>query len=131
MKNIDTRYWIELSVVTLLMLVMGWIAFTFIMPEKYPPVLPVMLAIITITTIAGQVILTRLLDQKFSRFNSAFLIFKAVKIFVILLIILISYHSLQGDTLKVFLVATFLLYLVYLVFESRSLNRHSRNQADR
>lgn len=130
MKNVDTQYWIELTVVTLLLAFLGFIAFEYVFPGQYPPVLPLMLATIVVVTATGQVVLTRLLDQKFSKFNSAFLIYKALKI-LILMAFMFIYSALHKEHALYFLGATFLIYLVYMVFESRSLNRHSRKQAER
>jgi hypothetical protein len=130
MKHVDTRYWIELTVVTLALITLGWIAFIFVFPGQYPPVLPIMLAVLVIMTAAGQVVLTRLLDQRFSKFNSAFLIFKALKILV-LMIFMIIYASVHKEHAVYFLGSTFVMYLVFMIFESRSLNRQSRKQAER
>jgi len=130
MKNVDTRYWIELSVITVLLILLGWVAFIYIVPGQYPPVLPFMLATIVGVTVLGQVVLTRLLDQKFSKFNSAFLIYKALKI-LILMAFMIIYSALHREHALPFLCSTFIIYLVYMIFESRSLNRQSRKQAER
>jgi hypothetical protein len=130
MKKVDTRYWIELTLITLALVVLGWVAFGYFLPAYYPPALPLLLAVMVIMTAAGQVVLTRLLDQKFTKFNSAFLIYKALKILV-LMIFMILYSLLHKDRALPFLGSTFLIYLVFMIFESRSLNRHSRNQAER
>jgi uncharacterized membrane protein len=130
MKHVDARYWIELTVVTLALIALGWIAFVFVFPGQYPRVLPFMLATLVILTAAGQVVLTRLLDQRFSKFNSAFLIFKAVKI-LILMAFMIIYSSFHKEHAIYFLGSTFVMYLVFMIFESRSLNRQSRKQAER
>ena len=129
MKNVDSRYWYELALITLLLIGLGWVAFVYLFPGKYPPILPVMLAIIVVVTAVGQVVLTRLLDQKFSKFNSAFLIYKALKI-LILMAFMFIYSALHKEHALPFLGATFIIYLVYMVFESRSLNRQSRKQAE-
>lgn len=129
MKKIDTRYWIELTLVTLVLIALGWVAFIYLLPGQFPPALIAMLALMVILTVAGQIILTRLLDQKFSKFNSAFLIFKALKI-LILMIFMIIYSLVNRERALPFLVSTFVIYLVYMIFESRSLNRHSRKQAE-
>ncbi len=130
MKKVDTRYWIELTLITLLLIGLGWVAFVFMLPGQYPPVLPVMLAVIVVVTAAGQVVLTRLMDQRFSKFNSAFLIYKGLKI-IILMAFMFIYSVLHKEHALPFLCATFIIYLVYMFFESRSLSRQSRKQAER
>ena len=130
MKIVDTRYWIELTLITLLLIGLGWVTFIWILPGQYPPVLPFMLGTIILLTVSGQVVLTRLLDQKFSKFNSAFMIYKALKILV-LMIFMILYSLFHKERALPFLGSTFIIYLVFMIFEARSLNRHSRNQAER
>ena len=130
MKKVDHRYWIELAVIILFLIILGWLAFAYVFPGLYPPVLPVMLATIVVMTAAGQVVLTGLLDKKFSKFSSAFTIYKALKILV-LMIFMIVYTLLHKDRALPFLGGTFVMYLVFMIFESRSLNRESRKQAER
>jgi protein-S-isoprenylcysteine O-methyltransferase Ste14 len=88
-----------------------------------------MLALLVVMTAAGQVVLTRLLNERFTKFNSAFLIYKAVKILV-LMAFLIIYSTLHREKVIPFLGSTFIMYLVFMFFESRSLNRHSRKQSE-
>jgi len=130
MKNVDTRYWIELILITLLLVGSGWVAFVFFLPGQYPPILPVMLVTVVLITAAGQVVLTRLMEQRFSKFNSAFLIYKALKI-LILMAFMFIYSVLHKERALPFLGSTFIIYLVFMFFESRSLNRQSRKQAER
>jgi hypothetical protein len=129
MKNVDARYWIELVVVTLMLVAIGFIAFIFFLPGYYPPILPFMLLTFVVMTAAGQVILGRLLSERFSKFNSAFMIYKALKI-LILATFMVTYAALNSEFVIPFLGATLIMYLVFMVFESRSLNRQSRKQAE-
>jgi O-antigen/teichoic acid export membrane protein len=130
MKHVDNKYWFELSLITILLIGLGWVAFIFLFPGHYPPILPVMLATVVLLTAAGQVVLSRLLDQKFSKFSSAFLIYKSVKI-LILMAFMFIYTVLHREHTLYFLGSTFVMYLVFMFFETRSLNRQSRKQAER
>lgn len=128
MKNLDTRYWIELSAITLLLAGLSVVVFTCVLPGLYPPIFPVLFATIVVITIVGQIMLSRQLDKDFRRFNTAFMVYKAVKI-LILMVFMLVYSLLHRELAVPFLISTFILYLVYMVFESRSLNRQSRRQA--
>ena len=130
MKNIDNRYWIEIGVLTLVLTGLGWLAFAVVFPGQYPGILPVLLAVTVLITIIGQVVLTPLMHGKFAKFNAAFMIFKALKIMIIL-VFMIAYSLLNRDKALPFLISAFFLYLAYTIFESRSLHRHSKNQAER
>jgi len=128
MKNLDTRYWIELSVVTLLLAGLSVVFFSCFFPGLYPPIFPIMFATILVITIVGQIFLSRQLSKDFRRFNTSFMVYKALKILVLMVFICV-YSLLHRELAVPFLISTFLLYLVYMVFESRSLNRQSRKQA--
>jgi hypothetical protein len=128
MKKVGAKYWIELTVITLLLIGLGWVAFHFIWPGKYPPFLWLMLAVLVTMTASGQVILTRALGQKFGKFNSTFMIVKTLKFFI-LLACMIVYLLIYREYAVPFLGSALLMYLVFMIFESRSLNRHSRSQA--
>jgi hypothetical protein len=130
MKNIDNRYWIELTIVTLVLSAAGAIIFIFFLPGMFTTALLAMFGVIVAMTVAGQAILTNLMEQKFSKFNSAFLIYKGIKILVMMTFMLI-YTFTHRKTALPFLGGTFVMYLVYMFFESRSLNRQSRKQAER
>ena len=130
MKKVDTRYWVELTGITLFMIGLGCVAFLLVFPGHYPPVLPVLLAVIVVMTAAGQVMLTRFMDQKFSKFNAAFLIYKTLKM-LILMAFMVIYSLWHKEHVLPFLITTFILYLVYMIFESRYMNRQSRKQAER
>jgi len=129
MKNVDTRYWIELAIVTVSLVAIGFITFIFFLPGYYPPILPFMLLTFVIMTAASQVILGSLLSARFSKFSSAFMIYKGLKI-LILATFMVIYAALKSEFVIPFLGATLIMYLAFMVFESRSLNRQSRKQAE-
>jgi ABC-type methionine transport system permease subunit len=89
--------------------------------------MPVMLGVLVLITASGQVMLTRLMNISFSKFNVGFSIFKAIK-FIILMTLMITYSLMHRDQAVPFLITTFILYIAYMIFESRSLNRYSKNQ---
>jgi O-antigen/teichoic acid export membrane protein len=130
MNQVDKKYWIELTVITVLLIAAAYVTFIYLLPGHYPPALPAMLVTIVAVTAVGQVVLTRLLAERFSKFNSAFLIYKALKI-LILMAFMVVYSALNKEHALYFLGSTFVIYLVFMFFESRSLNRHSKKQAER
>lgn len=128
MNRIDVRYWIGLAIITLVLAVSAWIVFTFVFPDQYPRILPVFLAIVVLITAAGQVFLTRSLDKEPRKFNSWYMIYKAIKMLIIatFLFIYVILHKKNGIS---FLVSVFIIYLVFMFFESASLNRVVRKQS--
>lgn len=130
MKNIDSRYWVELSVITLLLVVLGGVAFTVLFPGNFALAMPLVLATLVIMTVAGQAWLTGLMDKQFSKFNTSFMIYKALKMLVLMIFVIVS-SLLDRDHAVPFILSTLVMYLAFMVFESRSLNRYSRKQAKR
>ncbi len=130
MKNIDSRYWVELSIITLLLVVLGWAAFTLLFPGNFALAMPLVLTTLVIMTVAGQAWLTGLMDKQFSKFNTSFMIYKALKMLVLMIFVIVS-SLLDRDHAVPFILSTLVMYLAFMVFESRSLNRYSRKQAKR
>ncbi len=128
MKNTDNRYWIELSVVTAFLVVLGLVGFIMVFPGNFTPALPVILAIMIMMTISSHIKLSGLLDQKFSKYNTAFLIYKGLKFFVVMTL-LIVFSLIDKDHRVPIIISTMVMYLVYMIFEASSLNRQSRKQA--
>jgi hypothetical protein len=128
MKNTDTRYWMELAGVTALLIILGLVGFIAVFPGNYPPALPIVLAIMVIMAVASHIKLSSLLDQKFSKYNTAFLIYKGLK-FLVIMTLLIVYSLLDKDHSVPIIMSTLIMYLAYMIFEARSLNRQSRKQA--
>ena len=128
MKSTDTRYWIELAAVTAFLIVLGLVGFFIFFPDNFPPVLPVILSVMIIMAVTSHIKLTSLLNQKFSKYNTAFLIYKGLKFFAVMTL-LIVFSLLDKDHRVSIIMSTMIMYLAYMIFEARSLNRQSRKQA--
>jgi len=128
MKNTDVRYWISLGLITIVMASAMVIVFGYVIPEQYPKILPVFLALVVLITGAGQVLLTRALTSDPKKFNSWYLIYKSVKMLIIMTFMLIHILAHRKNGLA-FLGSVFVIYLVYMVFESGSLNRVARRES--
>ncbi len=117
------RYIIELAVVILFMVLLGWIAFTWLFPGNFVPVLPYFLIFMVIITLAGQIILSRMTNTaNLNKFNIRFMAYKAVKMLAVLAFLL-GYLVNNKNSGISFLLSAFVIYLIFMGFEARALNR--------
>jgi len=130
MKKVDVRYWISLGLVSAVLAAAAWIVFGFYLPQLYPRVLPWFLGVMIVITGTGQVLLTQALKRDPKKFNSWFMIYKSVKI-LILMTFLVAYLLINRENALSLLISVFVIYLVFLLFEAASLNKVSRREAGR
>jgi glucose uptake protein GlcU len=128
MKKIDFRYWIGLAAVTLALAFAAWLVFSFAFPGSYPRIFPVFLGMVVLITGAGQVLLTKSLAKNPKKFNSWYMIYKALKMLVIATF-LVVYVVVRKENGIPFLASVFVIYLVFMVFESVSLTRVAKRQS--
>ncbi|MFO7616357.1 MAG: hypothetical protein R6V75_03825, partial [Bacteroidales bacterium] len=77
---------------------------------------------------AGQLILSRKLQTgNPANFNSYYLAFKFIKMIAIL-VFLVAWLLSHKETSIPFIISAFIIYLVYVVFETRALNRIVQNR---
>ncbi len=123
-----SRYFIELTLVSLLIIILGWITFTWIVPGNYVPVLPYFLLFMIAITATGQIILSRITETaNLNKFNTRYMAYKAIKMLAVLSFMLgyLINHRKSGIP---FLLSAFIIYLIFMVFEARSLNRMVQNK---
>jgi hypothetical protein len=129
MKNIETRYWLTLGLVTAALAASIWIVFSFMLPDYYPRILPVFLVMVALITLSGQILLTQALRKDPKKFQSWYLIYKSLKMLIIMAFMLI-YVFVNRKNGVAFLGSVFVIYLVYMIFESASLNRAARKETE-
>jgi cation transport ATPase len=128
MNKTNVSYWVSLGLVTAVMAAAMAIVFGYVIPEQYPAILPFFLALVVLVTGAGQVLLARALQRDPKKFNSWYLIYKSVKMLIIMTFMLIYVLAHRKNGLA-FLASVFVIYLVYMVFESRALNQVVRRES--
>lgn len=128
MKNVESSYWIFIGLLTTILAVAIWIVFGFVIPELYPRILPFFLAMVVLLTATGQVLLTRALRKDPKKFNSWYLIYKAIKMLIIMTFMLV-YVMVKRENGVSFLASVFVIYLTYMIFEAGALNRAARRES--
>ena len=112
----------QLSLLTLGVGIVGAVLFLTLLKEYYLPVFPVLLAFFAIMTFAFHSVLEGSFRKNPKKFSYMFMGLSAGKLFLLLLMIVI-YLILRRDTVIPFLAGTFLLYLVFTLFEVKTLLR--------
>lgn len=128
MNKTDFRYWIGLATVTLALAAAAWVIFTFVFPDQYPRILPVFLGMVVLITATGQVLVSRSLGKDPKIFNSWYMIYKGIKMLIIATF-LVVYILLHKENTIPFLASVFVIYLVFMIFESAALTRAARRQS--
>jgi len=116
----DSKFFTQLSVLTIIVGAFGGAFFLTILKEYYLPIFPFMLVFFALLTASFYVILKRTLNNKPKSFSNMFMGLSAGKLFSMLLLIVI-YLILRRETVIPFLAGTFLLYLVFTFYEVKTL----------
>lgn len=121
MKN-NIRFFGQLSILTLIIALIGALLFFTFLKEYYLPVFPLLLLFFALMTAVFHIILKRSLEINPQKFSYIFMGMSAGKLFLILIIVVV-YLIFQRETVVPFLGGTFLLYLVFTMFEVKTLLR--------
>jgi hypothetical protein len=128
MKNVESSYWLYIGLLTAFLAAAIWIVFGFVIPDVYPRILPLFLAIVALVTAAGQVLLTRAVRKDPKKFSSWYLVYKSVKMLIIMTFILVYILVNRKNGIS-FLGSVFVIYLSYMIFEAGALNRAARRES--
>ncbi len=120
--NTDNRFFKQLFVLTLVIGVVGAILFITILKEYYLSIFPIMLLFFAVMTVFFHIVLVRSLKKNPQKFSYVFMGLSAGKLLLMLLAIVV-YLILKRETVIPFLAGTFLLYLVFTLFEVKTLLR--------
>ncbi|MFW5774422.1 MAG: hypothetical protein ACOCWD_07050 [Tangfeifania sp.] len=121
------RFIIKILVAALLLVVAGWIVFTFYFPEKYLPVLPWMLAFFTVVTVlihAWQLTVAKKNMAKFTQ-NSMIVSLLRLVLYSGFAIVFLITHS---ENIAVFVVCIAVVYLIYTFLEVFDLQKFTQQK---
>lgn len=116
----NSRFYKQLSFLTLIIGIVGAILFTTFLKEYYLAVFPYLLLFFAVMTFSFHTVLVRSLSKNPKNFSLVFMGLSAGKLFLMLILIVI-YLIFKRETVIPFLAGTFLLYLVFTFFEVKTL----------
>lgn len=128
MKKVDLQYWIRLGLVTAVLSAVIAMVFVFLLPDQYPKILPWFLGLTVVITAAGQILIVWALQKQGNKFQSWYMIFKSVKMLIIMTFMLVYVFVSKSGGIP-FLGSVFVIYLVYMIFESMEIKRAVREAA--
>lgn len=116
----------KLTVLTLAVALIGWLVFSLFLPEYYLPIFPYLLAfffVVTLSVHAYQLKLAKKDLGKFTRSNMLVTFFKLILYSVFAVV----YIANDRENALTFVIALFLIYLVFSFIEVAEMSRISRN----
>ncbi len=118
----NLRFLKQVLMLSMIVGALGAILFMTVLKAYYLPVFPVLLVFFAAMTVFFHIVLVRSLKKSPNKFSIVFMSLSAGKLFLMLLLIVV-YLILRKDTVITFLAGTFLLYLVFTLFEVKTLLR--------
>ena len=112
----------QVLILSLILGALGAILFMTVLKAYYLPVFPILLVFFAAMTVFFHIVLVRSLKKSPNKFSIVFMGLSAGKLFL-MLIMIVLYLILKRDTVIAFLAGTFLLYLVFTLFEVKTLLR--------
>ena len=112
-----------------ILIIFGWIVFSFIVPGKYLPVLPWMLAFFTLITILTYGYQLRLAKKDMARFTRTSMLVSILRLalYSFFTIIYIAYHK---ENAAVFVVSIILVYMVFTFLDIANLSKVLKRSED-
>ncbi|SRR5690606_23092885 len=122
MNSDFSKFLIKTIAATAVLAIAGFLAFTFLFPDKYLPVLPWMLVFFALVTLITYYAQLRVAQKDFGRFtrNSMLVSFLRLVIYSVFAFI---YLSQKNDRAAVFVVCLAVTYLVFTFLEVSDLSR--------
>lgn len=114
------KFLIKTAILSVILAFAGWLIFTRFIPQYYIPVLPFLLLLFVVVSIAVHALQLQQAKKnlaKFARNNMLITFFKLM----FYLIFAVTYFAIDTENAKVFGICFMLLYLVFSVFEVTSL----------
>ena len=119
--NTELRAFVRtLLITTLVIAVVSVIVFSVIPSWHYPPVFPFLLAFFFFATLVVYHFMLKAMEKRPARFVNIFLMTTMIKLFAYMAV-MVTYALLNREGARPFIVAFFVLYIIYTIIEVASL----------
>lgn len=112
----------KILIAGIVMIVLGWVVFEYMIPEKYLPVLPWMLAFFTLTAILTHAWQVKLSKKKLGLFTRSSMVISLLRL-MLYSVFAIVYLAFNQENAVVFVVSIAFVYSVYTILEVSDLSR--------
>lgn len=111
-----TKFIIKEAILTLTIIIVGFLLFSTVLKSYYLPVYFIILALVSVLSLVFYQRLHRIENAKSSTFISGFMLISGIKI-MIYLIFIVTYVFLYKENAVKFLIVFFILYIIYTFFD--------------
>lgn len=116
----------KLTAITSITALIGWLVFSFIVPQYYIPVLPWLLLFFFVFTLIIHAYQLNLSKKDFGKFSRSNMLVTFLKL-VIYSVFAVVYIANDRENALTFVIALFLIYMVFTFIEVSEITRISKN----
>lgn len=116
----------KLTAITSITALIGWLVFSFIVPQYYIPVLPWLLLFFFVFTLIIHAYQLNLSKKDFGKFSRSNMLVTFIKL-VLYSVFAVVYIANDRENALTFVIALFLIYMVFTFVEVSEITRISKN----
>lgn len=121
MKN----FIIKILGISALLVVLGWLVFSFLLPRFYIPVIPFMLLFFVIITLLVHAFQLKLIKKDIARFSRSNMMITFLKLFACS-VFAVVYIAVDRENALVFVICLMILYIVFTFVEVSEITKIAR-----
>jgi uncharacterized membrane protein HdeD (DUF308 family) len=125
MNSDFSKFLMKTIAAAIILAILGLLAFSFIFPEKYLPVLPWMLGFFALVTLITYYAQLRVAQKDFGRFTRSSMLVSFLRL-ILYSVFAFIYLSKNSDNAAVFVVCLAITYLTFTFIEVTDLSRVSK-----
>lgn len=122
MNQFMKRFLIRSVILSLILLIAGWILYTQIIPQHYSNVLPFILILLFLTTNLIHAYLLRIAEKNISKFTTQFMAMSSLKM-LLYLVIIIGYIWIGRAQAETVCINFFVAYIGFTIMEVTEISR--------
>ena len=114
------KFVVNIILISVILLIIGWVIFSMVIPQYYLPVLPFILMFFVVSSVAIHAYQLQLSKKDTAKFTRSNMIITFLKLFLYSAVAII-YIAVDTQNAKIFVSCFILLYVIFSVFEVLSL----------
>ena len=114
------KFVVNIILISVILLLIGWVIFSMVIPQYYLPVLPFILMFFVVSSVAIHAYQLQLSKKDTGKFTRSNMIITFLKLFLYSAVAII-YIAVDTQNAKIFVICFILLYVIFSVFEVLSL----------
>lgn len=114
------KFVVNIILISVILLIIGWVIFSMVIPQYYLPVLPFILMFFVVSSVAIHAYQLQFSKKDTAKFTRSNMIITFLKLFLYSAVAII-YIAVDTQNAKIFVICFILLYVIFSVFEVLSL----------